>query len=116
MHAVLRFLRWVLFLLVAFIVVTFMVQNRDMVEVSLWPLPFVKPAPLWAVIVGFLLLGFLIGATSAWLSGGGTRKRARDLARANSEKAQQISQLQQQLAAQKQASALPKPPTITHAA
>ena len=116
MYAILRFVRWVLFLLVAFIVVTFMVQNRDMVEVSLWPLPFVKPAPLWAVIVGFLLLGFVIGALSAWLSGGGTRKRARDLARANAEKAQQISQLHRQLATQKQASALPKPPTITHAA
>ena len=116
MHAVLRFLRWVLFLLVAFIVVTFMVQNREMVEVSLWPLPFVKPASLWSVIVGFLLLGFLIGATSAWLSGGGTRKRARDLARANAEKARQISQLHQQLVAQKQATALPKPPSITHAA
>ena len=116
MHAVLRFVRWVLFLLVAFIVVTFMVQNRDMVEVSLWPLPFVKPAPLWAVIVGFLLLGFLLGAISAWLSGGGARKRARELARANAEKAQQISQLNQQVAALKQASPGPRPPSITHAA
>ena len=103
-------------LILSFIVVTFMVQNREMVEVSLWPLPFVKPAPLWSVIVGFLLLGFLIGATSAWLSAGGSRKRARDLARANAEKAQQISQLHQQLAVQKQATALPKPPSITHAA
>jgi uncharacterized integral membrane protein len=116
MYAVLRFLRWVLFLLVAFVVVIFMVQNREGVEVSLWPLPFVMPAPLWLIIVGFLMLGFLLGVTSAWLSGGGTRKRARDLARANAEKAQQISQLHQQLAAQKQASALPKPPSITHAA
>lgn len=116
MQTVLRFLRWVLFLLVALVVVVFMVQNRDMVEVSLWPLPFVKPAPLWAVIVGFLLLGFLIGATSAWLSGGGTRKRARDLARANHEKAQQISQLNQQVVALKQAAPGPRPPSITHAA
>jgi uncharacterized integral membrane protein len=116
MYTVLRFLRWVLFLLVAFIVVIFMVQNREMVDVSLWPLPFVKPAPLWAVIVGFLLLGFLIGAISAWLSGGGTRKRVRDLARANQEKAQQISQLHQQVAALKQAGPGPRPPSITHAA
>lgn len=116
MQAVLRFLRWVLFLLVALIVVVFMVQNRDMVDVSLWPLPFVMPAPLWLVIVGFLMLGFLLGVTSAWLSGGSTRKRARDLARANHEKAQQISQLHQQLAAQRQGSALPRPPSITHAA
>ena len=116
MHAVLRFLRWVLFLLVAFIVVTFMVQNREVVEVSLWPLPFIKPAPLWSNIVGFLLLGFLIGAISAWLSGGGTRKRARDLARANAEKSQQISQLHQQIAALKPATSGPRPPSITHAA
>jgi uncharacterized integral membrane protein len=116
MYAVLRFLRWVLFLIVAFVVVTFMVQNREVVEVSLWPLPFVKPAPLWAVIVGFLLLGFLIGATSAWLSGGGTRKRVRELTRLNAEKAQQISQLNQQVAAQKQAAPAPRPPSITHAA
>jgi len=116
MYTVLRFLRWILFLLVAFIVVTFMVQNREMVDVSLWPLPFVKPAPLWAVIVGFLLLGFLIGAISAWLSGGGTRKRARDLARANAEKAQQISQLHQQVAALKPVAPSARPPSITHAA
>jgi len=116
MYTVLRFLRWILFLLVAFIVVTFMVQNREMVDVSLWPLPFVKPAPLWAVIVGFLLLGFLIGAISAWLSGGGTRKRARDLARANAEKAQQISQLHQQVAALKPVTPSSRPPSITHAA
>ena len=116
MYAVLRFLRWVLFLIVAFVVVTFMVQNRELVEVSLWPLPFVKPAPLWSVIVAFLLLGFLIGVTSAWLSGGGSRKRARDLARANTEKAQQISQLNQQVAALKQSSPNPRQPSITHAA
>jgi hypothetical protein len=87
-----------------------------MVDVSLWPLPFVMPAPLWLVIVGFLMLGFLLGVTSAWLSGGSTRKRARDLARANTEKAQQISQLHQQVATLKQASPNPRPPSITHAA
>jgi uncharacterized integral membrane protein len=116
MAAILRFLRWVIFLLVAFVVVTFVVQNRDVVEVSLWPLPFTKPAPLFAIIIACVLLGFLLGAFSAWLSGGGARKRARDLARVNDEKARQISQLHQQLAASKQASAQPKPPSITHAA
>ena len=116
MRAILRFLQWVLFLLVAFIVVTFMVQNREMVELSLWPLPFVKPAPLWSIIIGFLLLGFLLGVTSAWLSASGTRKRARELARSNAEKAQQISQLHQQVAALKQANPGPRAPSITHAA
>jgi uncharacterized integral membrane protein len=117
MRAILRFLQWVLFLLVAFVVVTFVVQNRQEVEVSLWPLPFTKPAPLFGIIIACVLLGFLLGAFSAWLSGGGVRKRARELARANAEKAQQISQLHQQLAAHKQAGPQqPKPPSITHAA
>jgi uncharacterized integral membrane protein len=116
MHAVLRFLRWVLFLIVAFIVINFMVQNREPVDLILWPLPFKKPAPLWAVIIGFLLLGFLLGAISAWLSGGGARKRVREMARLNAEKAQQISQLNQQLVILKQANPSPRSPSITHAA
>jgi lipopolysaccharide assembly protein A len=116
MRAVLRLLQWVLFLLVAFVVVTFVVQNRQEVEVSLWPLPFTKPAPLFGIIIACVLFGFVLGAISAWLSGGSARKRARELARLNAEKAQQISQLHQQIAIQKQASPGPRPPSITHAA
>ena len=116
MRAVFRFLQWFVFLVVAFVVVLFVVQNRQEVEVSLWPLPFTKPAPLFAVIIACVLVGFLLGAFSAWLSGGSTRKRARHLARANDEKARHISQLNQQVATQKQAVAQPRPPSITHAA
>jgi len=116
MRAILRLLQWVLFLLVAFVVVTFVVQNRQEVEVSLWPLPFTKPAPLFGIIIACVLFGFLLGAVSAWLSGGGARKRARELARMNDEKARQISQLHQEVAASKQAAQQPRPPSITHAA
>ena len=116
MRAILRLLQWVLFLLVAFVVVTFVVQNRQEVEVSLWPLPFTKPAPLFGIIIACVLFGFLLGAVSAWLSGGGARKRARELARTNDEKARQISQLHQEVAAGKQAAQQPRPPSITHAA
>ena len=116
MRAILKFLQWVLFLVVAFIIVTFVVQNRQEVEVSLWPLPFVKPAPLFAIIIACVLLGFLLGAISTWLSGATTRRRARDLNRLNAEKAREISQLRQQVEAQKQAAPQPRPPAITHAA
>ena len=116
MRAIVRLLQWVLFLLVAFVVVTFVVQNRQEVEVSLWPLPFTKPAPLFGIIIACVLFGFLLGAVSAWLSGGGARKRARELARMNDEKARQISQLHQEVAASKQAAQQPRPPSITHAA
>ncbi len=120
MRTVLRFLHWVLFLIVALVAVVFVVQNRQVVEVSLWPFPFVQQAPLFAIIVACLLFGFLFGALSAWLSGGVARKRARDLARLNDEKARQISQLQKDLAARHAAagSTLPAPSRtgITHAA
>ncbi len=117
MRTLLRFLHWVVFLLVALVAVIFVVQNRQAVEVSLWPFPFVQEAPLFAIIVACLMFGFLFGAFSAWLSGGSTRKRARDLARLNQEKTQQISQLQKELAA-KHAGTAPhgRQPQITHAA
>ena len=116
MRTILRLLQWILFLLVAFVVVVFMVQNRQQVDVSLWPLPFSKPAPLFAVIIACLLLGFLLGAFSAWLSGAGSRRKARALGRMNDEKARQISQLHQEVATHKQAAQQPRPPSITHAA
>lgn len=116
MRAIGRFLQWVAFLLVALVIVVFMVGNRQPVEVDLWPLPFTKPAPLFAVIIACVLVGFLIGALSAWLSGGGARRKARDMARLNSEKAQQISQLQREVATLKGAGQQPRPPSITHAA
>lgn len=120
MRTIFRFLHWAIFLLVALIAVVFVVQNRQPVEVSLWPFPFVQEAPLFAIIVACILFGFAFGALSTWLSGGGSRKRARDLARLNDEKARQISQLQRDLAARPatSGSTLPAParPGITHAA
>jgi len=116
MRAIMRLLQWLVFLLVALIVVVFMVQNRQQVDVSLWPLPFTKPAPLFAIIIACLLVGFLLGAFSAWLSGAGARRKVRTLGRMNDEKARQISQLHQEVAAHKQTAQPPRPPSITHAA
>ncbi|MGH6891439.1 MAG: lipopolysaccharide assembly protein LapA domain-containing protein [Dongiaceae bacterium] len=116
MRAILRLLQWIVFLLVAFVVILFVVQNRQEVEVSLWPLPFTKPAPLFGIIIACVLLGFLLGAFSAWLSGGSARRKAREMTRLHDEKARQISQLHRDIAAQKQAGQQGKPPSITHAA
>ena len=116
MRAIGRFLQWIAFLLVALVIVVFMVGNRQPVEVELWPLPYTKPAPLFAVIIACVLVGFLIGALSAWLSGGGARRKARDMARLNAEKTQHISQLQREVALLKESGQQPRPPSITHAA
>jgi uncharacterized integral membrane protein len=116
MRTILRILHWVLFLLIALIIVVFVVQNRHVVEVSLWPFPFMQQAPLFAVIVLCVLFGFLVGVISAWLSGAGTRKKARDLARLRNEKLREINELQKELAAYRGAAPTPPRPGITHAA
>jgi lipopolysaccharide assembly protein A len=116
MRTVGRFLQWFAFLLVALVIVVFMIGNRQPVEVDLWPLPFTKPAPLFAVIIACVLFGFLIGVLSAWLSGASARRKARDMTRLNAEKAQQISQLQREVATLKDSGQQPRPPSITHAA
>lgn len=116
MRTIFRILHWVIFLLIALIIVVFVVQNRHVVEVSLWPFPFMQQAPLFAVIVLCILFGFLFGVVSTWLSGGGVRRKARELARQNQEKAYQISQLQKELAAHRPAVPGPARPGITHAA
>ena len=69
-----------------------------------------------AIIIACLLLGFLLGAFSAWLSGAGARRKVRALGRMNDEKARQISQLHRDISVHKQAAQQPKPPSITHAA
>ena len=116
MRTIFRVLHWVVFLLIALIIVVFVVQNRHVVEVSLWPFPFMQQAPLFAVIVACVLFGFLIGVLSTWLSGSGVRRKARELARLNQEKAYQINQLQKELAAHRPAVPAPARPGITHAA
>lgn len=59
-------------------VVLFAVNNRQLVDIDLWPLPFGASAPLFAIALGALVLGFLAGAVIAWLSGARGRRRARD--------------------------------------
>ena len=89
-----RILNTFLAIVVAVLVVLFAVSNRAPVVVEIWPFPYQLELGLYALILLAVLIGFLAGLLTAWLTGGkrrrelkALRKEARDLqaslARAN---------------------------------
>jgi uncharacterized integral membrane protein len=89
----LRTFRWILIGLVALALVVFAVDNRQVVTVSLWPLPIEASMSLYLVVLLTLLLGFLLGELIAWMNGHRWRREARL-------KAKRIEELERALAAQ----------------
>ena len=88
-----RTIRWVLIGLVALALVIFAVDNRQVVTVSLWPLPIEASMGLYLVVLLTLLAGFLLGELIAWMNGHRWRREAR-------QKAKRIEELERELAAQ----------------
>jgi lipopolysaccharide assembly protein A len=89
----LRTFRWILIGLFALALVIFAVDNRQVVTVSLWPLPIEASMSLYLVVLLTLLVGFLIGELAAWMNGHRWRREARL-------KAKRIEELERALAAQ----------------
>jgi lipopolysaccharide assembly protein A len=61
----------------AIVLILFAVFNREIVALELWPLPFEVSLPLYLPFFLALLVGFLIGATAAWVGGRGDRRELR---------------------------------------
>ena len=81
-----RFLKALILLPVAILVVLFAVANRAPVTLSLDPFSQAAPEfafqlPLFAVIFAAIMLGVLIGGTASWLAQGKYRKSRRRLRR-----------------------------------
>jgi uncharacterized integral membrane protein len=72
-----RFLWWILLALVAFVLILFAVDNRESVLVGMWPLPVLVELPLYLVLLGTLLVGFIVGELFAWIRGWHWRREAR---------------------------------------
>jgi uncharacterized integral membrane protein len=89
----LRTIRWILIGLLALALVIFAVDNRQVVTVSLWPLPIEASMSLYLVVLLTLLFGFLLGELIAWMNGHRWRREARL-------KAKRIEELERELAAQ----------------
>lgn len=63
-----KILRYFLWLLVAAVAAAIAIANRDPVTLSLWPLPYVWPMPLYALLFATLIAGGLIGGLASWLA------------------------------------------------
>lgn len=62
-----KFLFWLISLPLAIIIAIFAVNNREVVDISLWPTPFTVGIPVYLLILGNLGLGLLLGALLMWL-------------------------------------------------
>jgi len=72
-----RYLAWIITIPIAVVLISFAVTNRDIVTVGLWPLPFVLDLPLYLLVLGALVVGFLFGGVLAWAGGSRHRSLAR---------------------------------------
>jgi len=60
----------------------FAISNLGIVELSIWPLPFVVHVPIFVVALAGLAVGFFAGGIVAWFGAGRARARARSAERA----------------------------------
>jgi uncharacterized integral membrane protein len=72
-----RIVSWVALALVAVVLIVFAVSNREIVSVGLWPLPAQVELPLYLLVLGTLLAGFVVGELVAWIGGRRWRREAR---------------------------------------
>jgi uncharacterized integral membrane protein len=72
-----RFVWWAAFIVAAVVLILFAVSNREAVAVRLWPLSDVIEMPLYLVLLGSLLVGFVVGEIVAWVAGLHWRHEAR---------------------------------------
>jgi Lipopolysaccharide assembly protein A domain len=81
-----RFLRWIVGLPVAIVVIAFVVANRQWTRLSLDPFSSTSPAfsiqmPLWVLFIFGVFIGILVGWMACWFAQGKHRKLARDRGR-----------------------------------
>lgn len=69
-------LRWLITVPLALILIVFAVNNRHLVDVSLWPLGIVISWPLFVFVYIGVVAGFAAGAVIAW-SSSARHRRAR---------------------------------------
>lgn len=71
------FLRWIIGLFIAFLILFFAISNRQDVELYLSPLHGPYEYPLYVVELGALAFGFLLGCFTVWLNMAPVRRTKR---------------------------------------
>jgi uncharacterized integral membrane protein len=101
-----KLLFWIVLALVALILILFAVSNRETVSLGLWLLPGATiELPLYLLVLGTLIFGFVVGELVAWIGSWRWRREAR-------RGRERIAMLERELeAAQAQHGAAPVPVT-----
>ena len=63
-----RFVSWIILVVVAIVVVAFAVSNRQPMTLDLWPLPFLLNPPVYLVVLAAVVFGFALGGAVSWWS------------------------------------------------
>jgi uncharacterized integral membrane protein len=92
-----KLLYWLIVAPLMVLAVLFAVSNRDSVDLALWPLPWVIEAPVYAIALGALALGVVVGAFVAWIGGGRARGRARSAERKFHEQQRDVEALEKRI-------------------
>ncbi|WP_159710279.1 LapA family protein [Geminicoccus flavidas] len=71
-----KFLRTILALVGLLVIVLFAIGNRQPVEISLWPTPFMVDLPLYGVFLVAMIIGVILGGIASWLGGHDKRVEA----------------------------------------
>lgn len=88
-----RHLSWIVTIPVTVVAVVFAVANREPVPLSFWPLPWSVDLPVYLIVLGCLLAGFLLGGFVAWVAAAPRRRRARRTTERARELAQELAEL-----------------------
>ena len=98
-----RFLFWLIVLPLAVLMALFGIRNSQIASLDLDPFPYTLELPLFAVVLGAVFVGVVVGSVSAWLGQGRWRRQARGLNR-------RVRQLEREL---ENVRARPAPPALT---
>jgi uncharacterized integral membrane protein len=71
-----KLLRTILGLIGLLVIVLFAIGNRQPVEISLWPTPFMIELPVYGVFLVAMILGVILGGIASWLGGHAQRAEA----------------------------------------
>jgi hypothetical protein len=74
--------------------ILFAVSNRQTALIELWPLPVRAELPLYLLVLGTLVVGFVVGQLVTWIAGWRWRREAR-------RSRERIAMLERELAAER---------------
>lgn len=89
-------LRWLITIPLALILIVFAINNRHLVDVSLWPLDFIVRWPLFVFVYIGIVAGFLAGGVVAWASAVQRHRRVRQRRADRDTRAAEATRLRQE--------------------